>query len=135
MIEPQESVSKARRWIIVVAVAFGVLFLWGFYQYAYDRGTRDSALDFARRSECRATLAVPIGKARDQQIGSLGIGLVAAVAADNPEVQRRLEAIAHRTADAEYKAELIKIIDLSETIKRKSEKQGDPVERCKDGKP
>jgi hypothetical protein len=60
---------------------------------------------------------------------------VAAVAADHPEVQRKLREIADETPDQVLRKEVIEIIDRSLEITRASKAQGDPFKRCEDGKP
>jgi hypothetical protein len=135
MTRDPDDLSSGRRLILIVSAAFVVIFLWGFFQFAYDRGTRDAALEFAERSDCRAELAVVLNKAERRQQAAFGLGLVAALAADDPGVQARLRELADQTPDEVFREQVLQIIDRSVEIREAQEEQGDPVKRCADGDP
>jgi hypothetical protein len=128
-------VLAARAWMVWVAVFFLAAMLLVTYQWGYSSGAKSGALTFAKQSNCRAELAVPVTKAQLAAQAATGIGLVAAVAADHPEVQRKLREIADETPDQVLRKEVIEIIDRSLEITRASKAQGDPFKRCEDGKP
>lgn len=115
-----------------------ILLLGAFSMYflgrndGYGQGRTSAFVEQFQENDCRAKLAGPVNDAVSDQSVALAVGLVAAVAADDPEVQARLEEITGESdPDVALHEEALRILTASEKLRKANAARGiDPVAKC-----